>query len=144
MEVAQLTPVERRARGLHTAPKRTDEDTYWDSNQSLLHSAILRAQETPCDSAATMLAVALERHRLARGEYPTSLDALVPEFIAELPQDSCADDGRFIYRRLEPGKRQGSDAYHDGYRLYSVWSDGVDDGGQLSKDQDYSPSKRSN
>ena len=33
------------------------------------------------------IAIALERYRLAHGEYPESLDALAPQFIAKLPHD---------------------------------------------------------
>ena len=43
------------------------------------------AAQTSVDSAR--IAIALERHRLAHGNYPETLDALVPQFIAKLPHD---------------------------------------------------------
>ena len=33
------------------------------------------------------IACALERYRLAHGEYPETLDALVPQFIEKVPHD---------------------------------------------------------
>jgi hypothetical protein len=41
--------------------------------------------QTGADAAA--LACTLERYRLAHGEFPESLGALVPEFITQLPHD---------------------------------------------------------
>jgi hypothetical protein len=64
------------------------------------------------------VACALERYRLAHGEYPAALDALAPHFIDKLPHDIIngqplhyrpAADGRFV--------------------LYSVGWDEKDDGG---------------
>jgi len=64
------------------------------------------------------VAIALERCRLAHGEYPESLDSLAPQFIAKLPHDlingqpltyRCTDDGQFV--------------------LYSVGWNETDDGG---------------
>jgi hypothetical protein len=64
------------------------------------------------------LACALERHRLARGDFPQTLTTLIPDFADEIPQDvingqslryTKRDDGRFL--------------------LYSVGWNGVDDGG---------------
>ncbi len=67
----------------------------------------------------TRLAITLAQYRAAHGEYPESLEALVPEFLAELPADPFAADGRFGYERCDDG----------GYRLYSSGLNGVDDGG---------------
>ena len=48
---------------------------------------------------------ALERHRLAHGKYPETLDPLAPQFIAKVPHDPIGgqplhyrptDDGQFI------------------------------------------------
>jgi len=68
----------------------------------------------------TVLACALERHRLARGQYPDSLDALSPEFISAPPQDVISG---------EPYK------YHrtgNSFTLYSIGWNEEDDGGHVA------------
>jgi hypothetical protein len=66
------------------------------------------------------IACALERYRLAHGEYPESLDALVPQFIEKLPHDLIGGQP-LHYRRMEAGK----------FLLYSVGWNETDDGGQI-------------
>ncbi len=66
------------------------------------------------------LACALERHRIARGAYPDALDALIPEFLPKLPHDPC-DGQPFRYRLNE-----------EGYLLYSIGTDRVDDSGKVN------------
>ena len=67
--------------------------------------------------------MALERYRLAHGEYPDSLAPLVPEFLKEVPIDPWS--GKPLrYKRLAAQDEQGRD-----YLLYSVGKDGVDNGG---------------
>lgn len=68
--------------------------------------------------------IAIERFRHSRGEYPATLDALVPEFMPEVPRDIWADRP-LSYRRFGPGE----DAAGRGYVLYSVGPDAVDDHG---------------
>ncbi len=72
--------------------------------------------QTSTDHAA--LACALERYRLAKGNFPERLDALVPQFIGQLPNDLITG---------EPYKYQRSDA--DQFILYSVGWNEKDDGG---------------
>jgi len=63
-------------------------------------------------------AIALERHRLAHGEFPESLDALAPQFIAQAPHDVIG--GKSLkYRRTSDGQ----------FVLYSVGWNETDDGG---------------
>jgi len=63
-------------------------------------------------------AIALERCRLARGEFPESLDALAPQFIAKVPHDVIG--GQLLkYRRTNDGQ----------FVLYSVGWNEKDDGG---------------
>jgi hypothetical protein len=62
---------------------------------------------------------ALERYRLAHGEYPETLDALVPQFIEKLPHDIIGG-APLIYRPTADGK----------FLLYSVGWNERDDGGQ--------------
>ncbi len=60
---------------------------------------------------------ALERHRLAHGQYPETLAALVPQFADKIPNDLI--DGRpLIYRRVDQK-----------FLLYSVGWNRRDDGG---------------
>jgi len=62
---------------------------------------------------------ALERYRLAHGEYPETLDALVPQFIEKLPHDIIGGVP-LIYRPTADGK----------FLLYSVGWNEKDDGGE--------------
>jgi hypothetical protein len=74
--------------------------------------AVIQAQ---VDLART--ACALERYRLAHGNYPHSLDPLAPQFIASLPHDII--NGQPLHYRTTA----------DGYVLYSVGWNEKDDGG---------------
>jgi hypothetical protein len=66
-------------------------------------------------------ACALERHRLAHGKYPETLDALAPQFIAKVPPDPIG--GQPLHYRL-------TDDGH--FILYSVGWNEKDDGGTES------------
>ena len=63
---------------------------------------------------------ALERYHLAHGDYPETLEALMPQFIAQLPHDLIGGQP-LHYRRDENGK----------FLLYSVGWNERDDGGQI-------------
>ena len=63
-------------------------------------------------------AIALERYRLAHGEYPESLDALAPQFMEKVPHDIIAGQS-LHYRRTNDGQ----------FVLYSVGWNETDDGG---------------
>jgi hypothetical protein len=76
------------------------------------------AVQTAVDEAST--ACALERYRLANGHFPETLNSLVPQYLKELPRD-IMDGQPLRYRRTDDGQ----------FVLYSVGSDGVDNGGQL-------------
>jgi hypothetical protein len=65
-----------------------------------------------------LIACVLERYHLAHGEYPESLDALVPEYLDEIPRDIIGG-GALHYRRDAGGK----------FTLYSIGWNGQDDGG---------------
>jgi hypothetical protein len=73
-------------------------------------------EQASVDLART--AVALERFRLANGNYPESLDTLAPKFISEMPHD-VIDGGPLHYRRADDGQ----------FVLYSVGWNETDDGG---------------
>jgi hypothetical protein len=64
------------------------------------------------------IACALERYRLVDGEYPATLDALVPSFLVKLPHDIIGGQP-LHYRRTDDGK----------FVLYSIGWNERDDGG---------------
>ncbi len=64
------------------------------------------------------VAIALERYRLAHGEYPESLDVLAPQFIKQIPHD-IINGQPLHYRRTSDGQ----------FVLYSVGWNETDDGG---------------
>ncbi len=88
----------------------------------LMMPAVISATEKAVMSQTSVdeavLACALERYRLAQGDYPPTLDALVPTFITNLPPDriNCQP---IKYRRTNDGK----------FTLYSVGWNEKDDGG---------------
>ncbi len=71
---------------------------------------------------SSLLGCALERYRLAHGQYPADLAALAPQFLSEIPADAI--DGQ-PYRYRPNGKA--------GYTLYSVGWNETDDGGTPGK-----------
>jgi hypothetical protein len=72
----------------------------------------------------TAVACALERYHLARGEYPETLNALTPQFIAKLPHDAVGQPLK--YRRTDDGK----------FLLYSIGWNEKDDGGTTALNND--------
>jgi hypothetical protein len=84
--------------------------------------------QTSLDTAR--VSIALERHRLANGALPETLNALVPRYLAKIPTDLI--DGKPLrYRRDADG----------GYILYSVGWNQTDDDGEVarSKGKDSNP-----
>jgi len=66
------------------------------------------------------IACALERYRLAKGQFPDALEALAPKFIEKLPHDVI--NGQSLkYRRTDDGQ----------FVLYSVGWNEADDGGKV-------------
>ncbi len=74
------------------------------------------------DQAA--IACALERHRLAQGNYPETLGAHVPQFIGKIPHDLIGGEP-LHYRRTDDGK----------FLLYSIGWNEKDDGGTAAPKQ---------
>ena len=70
-----------------------------------------------------VIACALERYRLANGQFPETLDALTPRFIARLPHDVIGGQP-YKYRRTDDEQ----------FILYSIGWDEKDDGGVPGKD----------
>src|SRR4029077_15885707 len=74
------------------------------------------------EMSATRTAIALERYRQAKGDWPKSLDQLVPKYLAEVPTDHYVAKP-FIYRRVDRG-----------VIVYSVGQDRKDNGGKLRRE----------
>ncbi len=75
----------------------------------------VRAQ---ADHAGVLAALALSAYKHQHGAYPETLSALVPEYLSAIPIDPFSDEP-LCYRLDE----------RDGYVLYSVGENGIDDGG---------------
>jgi hypothetical protein len=67
------------------------------------------------------VATAVERYRLKHGQWPDSLEQLVPNFIAKVPDDPYVP-GPLRFRKL-----------NDGVVIYSVGADGEDNHGTLDR-----------
>jgi hypothetical protein len=101
---------------------------------ALLHHNIIAKMSIPAYSGVpekvafaqsevdmAMLACALERCRLAQGQYPDDLNALVPRFVTVLPHD-IINGQPLKYHRADNGR----------YVLYSVGWNEKDDGGVVA------------
>lgn len=69
------------------------------------------------------IATALEGYRTLHGDYPESLEPLVPKFVDDLGVDTFSEGKPWHYRREEAG-----------YVLYSVGQNGTDEGGKRNDD----------
>jgi hypothetical protein len=76
------------------------------------------------------VAFALERYRLAQGEYPASLDALAPPFIEKIPHDIVSGQP-LRYCRTNSLPAQGAGTPGGTFLLYSVGWNETDDGGAV-------------
>ena len=81
--------------------------------------AALKTAQTQTWVDQARLACALERYRLAKGQFPDTLEALLPRFVDKLPQDLVSGEP-MKYRRDADG----------GCLLYAVGWNGKDEGGQ--------------
>jgi hypothetical protein len=111
--------------GLGKAPRQNFYDNwrFGMSAQSLgsLSRSTVKSDRAETQRSIVLSAIALKRYSLRHGNYPESLDALVPEFLSAVPTDYM--DGKPVkYRRNEDGS----------FTLYSVGEDGKDDGGDVS------------
>ena len=75
-----------------------------------------------------VVSCALERYQLTHRQLPDTLDALVPEFMARVPQD-VIDGQPLRYRRVRG----------DQFVLYSIGRNERDDGGQIAWTKDKPP-----
>ena len=100
---------------------RTGRRNYFILSSMLLPalgSAIIKEASSLAEVQTAQTALAVERFRLAHGELPDNLEALVPQFLSFVPEDPF--DGQPLrYHRLAKG-----------YVIYSVGRDGHDNGGR--------------
>ena len=82
----------------------------------------LKAATAQTTTDQAVLACALERFRLANGQFPERLDALVPRFLDRIPNDVISGEP-LRYRRRDNGQ----------FVLYSVGWNEKDDGGMPGK-----------
>jgi hypothetical protein len=73
--------------------------------------------------AGTRILIALERHRLKHGREAATLDALVPEFLSDIPKDTISGEA-WVYTRFPTPDSHGRTIL-----LYSIGGDGEDNGG---------------
>jgi hypothetical protein len=85
-----------------------------------ISKSVMRFANIQADLDLARVACALERYRLAHGEYPEKLDALAPQFVEKLPHD-VINGQPLHYRRTNDGK----------FLLYSIGWNETDDGGQV-------------
>jgi hypothetical protein len=98
--------------------------TLWITVYPKLLDAFLRCHTAlRCQAAA----LAVERYRRLHGGWPESLEQLTPDLLAEVPTDPFSDDP-LLYRR-----------FPDGIMIYSVGSDGEDNGGNIDWDHPNMP-----
>lgn len=76
------------------------------------------------------VAIALERHRLRHGSFPSTLDALAPDYLSAIPTEVF--DGAPLHYALKDNAQ--------GFTLYSTGWKGTDDGGAM----DYSKPNETN
>ena len=104
---------------------------FW--NHRLLSDAFLQSVESLLTGAAlaqtgknqAILACALERYRLANGQFPDALGALSPQYVTAIPSDVITGQP-MKYRRLDG----------DRFQLYSVGWNEKDDGGKVVMNPD--------
>jgi hypothetical protein len=90
--------------------------------------AVDRGDMVRCMVEGTKLQLAVEGYRAEHGDWPPTLEALVPDWIDAVPGDPISDEP-FVYRLIS------EDEHGRGYLLYSVGADGRDDGGLFSADE---------
>src|SRR5262249_897548 len=84
-------------------------------------------RKSDAELRCAIVALAVERFRLANGQWPSALSDLTPAFLAQLPVDPF--DGQPLHYRPTA----------DGVMIYSIGPDGIDDGGTLDPTKDFGP-----
>ncbi len=104
----------------------------YDMLSKILLPALTRVAEKSARAQSSVdlarVACALERYRLANGQFPEALAALAPKFIDKLPHD-VINGQPLKYRRTDDGQ----------FVLYSVGWNETDDGGTLGLTKNGNP-----
>ena len=82
---------------------------------------LIKFRDVPNAAVFDETAICIELYRKREGRYPATLSDLVPAFFATVPKDPKSRTGQgqpYVYRVTK-----------DGYKLYSVGWNGIDDGG---------------
>jgi hypothetical protein len=88
----------------------------------MVHGGREKALYLNAATRQAMMACALERYRLANGQYPAALEELVPGLLKELPPDPLAPSGgTYSYRQADSA-----------YAIVSVGLNHRDEGGKPS------------
>lgn len=82
-----------------------------------LPSIVRRMLQAETERSMALSAIGVHRYRLRHGHWPPTLEALIPQFLSEMPVDCM--DGTPLRYRVEPD---------GGFLLYSMGIDGKDDG----------------
>ncbi len=100
-----------------------DRFRYLFSNQTFSITDVIIRKELEAQTLQQLVvtAVAIERHRKTSGTLPSDLDTLVPQYLPAISTDHM--DGKPLRYRKES---------ENSSRLYSVGTDGTDDGGDTS------------
>ena len=80
--------------------------------------------------AGTRAVIAVERYRIAHGQYPETLAAVVPAFLPAVPVDPMTGNP-LLYTRIE------NDPHLREYLVYSTGIDGIDNGGRAPEGDSY-------
>ena len=131
--MARLGVVERESQNRNSLAKKFSSSGASDSMSGLFITLLMPSvpgiidmvDQTAARREMTRLAFALAAYRAENGSYPVKLADLSPKYLAKVPTDLFSD-GDFQYETTD-----------DGYRLWSVGPDGVDDGGMGPNVDDY-------
>ncbi|MCH8922976.1 MAG: hypothetical protein IIA67_07490 [Planctomycetes bacterium] len=123
--MARLHVVEREAMDRNSLAKKFSSAAASDSMAGFFITLLMPSVPTHIDVAdqatarreMTRVAFVLAAYKADNGSYPATLADLSPKYLAEVPPDIFSD-GDFQYETTD-----------DGYRLWSVGPNGVDDGG---------------
>jgi len=129
--IMNQTPAQIHAQGIDVE-KQVMEIIGENLLLEILCSALWRVNEinyqNEADVEATLTIIAILRYKLDKDYYPDSLDKLAESgYLKQIPMDPFSD-GPLVYRRTE-----------DGFTLYSVGLNFIDDGGKVGKDRKDKP-----
>jgi hypothetical protein len=111
----------RQAESAVNSLRRRPYDAFSQMLLPALGRAVEKFARAQCSVDLPRVACALERYRLANGQFPDTLEALTPKFIEKLPYD-VINGQPLKYRRSDDGQ----------FVLYSVGLNETDDGGLIA------------